>query len=38
MAIERAYWLAWSQIKHVGPVTIKRLWEHFGSLALAWQA
>lgn len=37
MATERAYWLAWSTIKHVGPVTIKRLWEHFGSLAVAWQ-
>nr|WP_228024714.1 DNA-processing protein DprA [cf. Phormidesmis sp. LEGE 11477] len=30
--------MAWSQIKHVGPVTIKRLWEHFGALELAWQA
>ena len=38
MATERAYWLAWAQIKHVGPVTIKRLWEHFGSLGLAWKA
>ncbi len=38
VATERAYWLAWSQVKHVGPVTIKRLWEHFGSLELAWQA
>lgn len=38
MAAERAYWLAWSRIKDVGPVTIKRLWEHFGSLAEAWQA
>lgn len=38
MATERAYWLAWSQVKQVGPVTIKRLWEHFGTLELAWQA
>ncbi|MGB3297075.1 MAG: DNA-processing protein DprA [Phormidesmis sp.] len=38
MATERAYWLAWSRIKDVGPVTIKRLWEHFGTLAKAWQA
>ncbi|MEO0770452.1 MAG: DNA-processing protein DprA [Cyanobacteria bacterium J06649_4] len=38
MATERAYWLAWSRIKNVGPVTIKRLWEHFGALALAWKA
>ena len=38
MATERAYWLAWSRLKDVGPVTIKRLWEHFGSLAQAWAA
>ena len=36
--MERAYWLAWSQIKDVGPVLIKRLHERFGSLELAWQA
>lgn len=36
--MERAYWLAWSQIKNVGPVLIKRLYERFGSLSLAWQA
>ena len=38
MATERAYWLAWSQVKDVGPVIIKRLWERFGSLAAAWEA
>lgn len=38
MTTERAYWLAWSQLKQVGPVTIKRVWEHFGALELAWQA
>ncbi len=38
MATERAYWLAWSRIKGVGPVTLKHLWEHFGALAVAWQA
>ncbi|MEO0395009.1 MAG: DNA-processing protein DprA [Cyanobacteria bacterium P01_A01_bin.137] len=36
--MERAYWLAWSQIKDVGPVLIKRLHERFGSLQQAWQA
>ncbi|NEP61266.1 MAG: DNA-protecting protein DprA [Symploca sp. SIO2G7] len=36
--MERAYWLAWSHIKDVGPILIKRLHEQFGSLALAWQA
>ena len=38
LATERAYWLAWSQIKQVGPVAIKRLWEHFGSLEVAWRS
>ncbi|MEL6881985.1 MAG: DNA-processing protein DprA, partial [Cyanobacteria bacterium J06607_10] len=37
MATERAYWLAWSRLHQVGPVTIKRLWEQFGSLAKAWK-
>ncbi|MEM9485572.1 MAG: DNA-processing protein DprA [Cyanobacteria bacterium P01_F01_bin.116] len=36
--MEQAYWLAWANIKDVGPVLIKRLHEHFGSLELAWQA
>lgn len=35
---ERAFWLAWSQISGMGPVLIKRLYRHFGSLALAWEA
>ena len=38
MATERAYWLAWSQIKGVGPVTAKHLWEHFETLGQAWRA
>jgi DNA processing protein len=38
VANERAYWLAWSRVKDVGPVTIKRLWEHFGTLAVAWRS
>ena len=38
LATERAYWLAWSRIKQVGPVAIKRLWEHFGSLEVAWRS
>lgn len=38
MTTERAYWLAWSQVKHVGPVTTKRLWEQFGALSVAWEA
>lgn len=38
MTGERAYWWAWSQMEGVGPVTIKRLHQHFSSLALAWEA
>lgn len=30
--------MAWSQINQVGPVAIKRLWEHFGSLVVAWRS
>jgi len=36
--IERAYWLAWSQIPGVGPILMMRLYHHFGSLKLAWEA
>ena len=35
---ERAYWLAWSQIPGVGPILMMRLYHHFGSLKLAWEA
>ena len=35
---ERAYWLAWSQIKGIGAVSLKRIWQHFGSLKEAWSA
>ncbi|MGB2927016.1 MAG: DNA-processing protein DprA [Limnothrix sp.] len=36
--MEQYYWLAWSQLKGVGPVLLKRIWQHFGSLEAAWQA
>lgn len=35
---ERAFWLAWSQISGIGPVLLRRLHAHFGTLAAAWQA
>ena len=35
---ERAYWLAWSQITGIGPVSLRRLQQHFGTLATAWEA
>ncbi len=36
MLEERTYWLAWSQINGVGPVLMRRLQQHFGTLAAAW--
>ena len=38
MLDERAYWLVWSQIAGVGPILLRRLQQHFGSLAEAWIA
>lgn len=35
---DRAYWLAWSRVERFGPVLLRRLHGHFGSLAAAWQA
>ena len=35
---ERAYWLAWSQIKGIGAVLLSRIYQHFGSLSRAWVA
>ncbi len=35
---ERAYYVAWSQVERVGPVLIRRLQQHFGTLADAWKA
>jgi len=32
------YWLAINKIPNLGPVTIKKLWEHFGSIRAVWQA
>lgn len=38
MEPERAYWLAWSQISGIGPVLLRRLQQHFGTLETAWSA
>ncbi len=35
---EKAYWLAWSQIKGIGAVLMSRIYQHFGDLSLAWVA
>ncbi|MGG6237183.1 DNA-processing protein DprA [Nodosilinea sp. AN01ver1] len=36
--VERAYWLAWAQAKGLGPILLKRLCSHFGTLTTAWHA
>ena len=38
MIEERAYWLAWLEIKGIGAVLLKRVQQQFGSLANAWTA
>ncbi len=38
MTDERAYWLAWSQVSGIGATLLLRLYRHFGSLAIAWEA
>ncbi len=38
LAIDRPYWLAWTQLPGVGAITIHRLHEYFGDLASAWYA
>ncbi len=35
---ERVYWLAWSTIKGVGPILLKRIHQHFEHLENAWKA
>lgn len=35
---ERDLWVAWSQIKGVGSVLLRRLQQQFGTLAVAWEA
>ena len=38
MEQEKAYWLAWSQISGIGAVSLKKIYQHFGSLEGAWNA
>ena len=38
MELEKAYWLAWSQISGIGAVSLKKIYQHFGSLERAWSA
>ena len=38
MIKEHAYWLAWSQVKGIGAVSLKKIYQHFGSMQQAWEA
>jgi DNA processing protein len=38
MVFHRAPWLAWPQIPGIGPILLKRIYDHFGCLTLAWEA
>ncbi len=38
MLQERDYWVCWSQISGIGPISLQRLQHQFGSLAEAWMA
>ncbi|WP_373480458.1 DNA-processing protein DprA [Geminocystis sp.] len=33
---EKIYWLAWSKIKGLGAVSLKKIYDYFGSLQQAW--
>ncbi|MGD1850925.1 MAG: DNA-processing protein DprA [Cyanophyceae cyanobacterium] len=35
---ERAAWVAWSQVKGMGPVNLRRVQETFGTMTAAWDA
>jgi len=35
---ERTFWLVWSQISGVGPILLRRLQQHLGTLGAAWEA
>ncbi|BAQ65328.1 DNA-processing protein DprA [Geminocystis sp. NIES-3709] len=35
---EKIYWLAWSKIKGVGVVSLKKIYDYFGNLEQAWTA
>lgn len=35
---DERYWVAFSSAEGIGPIRLRRLWEHFGSLEAAWHA
>lgn len=36
--MEQHYWVAWSAIKGLGPSRLKKIWQQFGSMEVAWKA
>jgi DNA processing protein len=38
LQVERIFWLAWAQISGIGPILLRRLEQHFGTLERAWEA
>ncbi|MGL5083338.1 MAG: DNA-processing protein DprA [Microcoleaceae cyanobacterium] len=38
MLEERDYWVSWSQLSGIGPISLQRLNQHFSSLESAWTA
>ena len=38
MLPEKAYWLAWLKINGLGAILLRRIKQHFGTMALAWKA
>ena len=38
MRDDAGYWIAWSKVSGVGAHRLRRLWECFGSMELAWHA
>ncbi len=33
---EKIYWLAWSKINGLGPISLRKIYDYFGSLENAW--
>jgi DNA processing protein len=38
MGADAGYWIAWSKVTGIGASRLRRLWEYFGDLRLAWEA
>ncbi len=38
MRADAGFWIAWSKVSGIGAGRLKRLWEYFGDLQVAWEA